>query len=72
MELHRGHYNFQLGRNVEPDTAVPEHKFWPEYGPSFSMDVEAGNVKDLNTEGHLVQIEDTSRVWVERITEIMR
>ena len=52
--------------------AVPEHKFWPEYGPSFSMDVEAGNVKDLNTEGHLVQIEDTSRVWVERITEIMR
>ena len=52
--------------------AVPEHKFWPEYGPSFIMDVEEGHVRDRNTEDHLSQIEETSRLWVERIIEIMR
>jgi hypothetical protein len=61
----------QLGREFDPEAAVPEHDYWPEYGPSFVMDVEEGNVRDLNDERHLARIEETSQIWVERISHIM-
>ncbi|PWY98747.1 Arginase/deacetylase [Testicularia cyperi] len=31
---------------------IPDHKFWPEYGPDYTMEVKAGATIDQNDEAH--------------------
>lgn len=62
----------QLGNGYDAEGAVPEHDYWPEYGPDFSLNVGAGNIKDRNDEEHLTKIEKTSEILKERIIAIMR
>lgn len=44
---------------VGPDTPVPDHKFWPNYAPEYTLDVPAGERIDQNDETHFEAIHKT-------------
>lgn len=41
------------------DTAIPDHKFWPNYAPEYTLDVPAGEMIDQNDESHFQAIDKT-------------
>ncbi|CBQ68839.1 related to histone deacetylase [Sporisorium reilianum SRZ2] len=44
---------------ISYDTPIPEHKFWPNYAPAYSLDVAAGEMIDQNDEAHFEAISKT-------------
>lgn len=45
---------FQAGNPLSLDVAIPDHRAFPLYQPSFTLDVPAGNMQDRNS-GEYVQ-----------------
>jgi histone deacetylase 8 len=39
------------------DAEIPDHKAFPLYGHSFTLDVPAGNMQDQNIDGYLTTVE---------------
>jgi histone deacetylase 8 len=39
------------------DAEIPDHEAFPLYGHSFTLDVPAGNMQDLNTDEYLAAVE---------------
>jgi histone deacetylase 8 len=46
-----------MSRTLPLDTEIPDHFAFPAYGPSFTLDIPAGNMRDLNGEEYLTEIE---------------
>ncbi|KAJ3517504.1 hypothetical protein NLJ89_g442 [Agrocybe chaxingu] len=46
-----------LRKPLDLETEIPDHAGFPLYGPSFTLDVPAGNMTDHNTEEYLGSIE---------------
>ncbi|GAC99870.1 potential Sin3.Rpd3 histone deacetylase complex component [Pseudozyma hubeiensis SY62] len=40
-------------------TPIPDHKFWPNYDPTYTLDVPAGEMIDQNDEAHFEAISKT-------------
>ncbi|PVG00820.1 Arginase/deacetylase [Serendipita vermifera] len=54
-------------RSFPADMLVPEHSLWPRYAPSFTMEVEKGNMSDENRKDYLDGIHETYERLAERI-----
>jgi histone deacetylase 8 len=39
------------------DIDIPDHDGFPSYGPSFTLDIPAGNMLDDNTDEYLREVE---------------
>jgi len=48
-----------MGQPLSLDTEIPDHKAFPLYGHSFTLDVPAGNMQDQNDENYLKVIESS-------------
>lgn len=46
------------GSPLDLDTEIPDHSAFPQYAPSFTLDVQAGFMQDTNTPEYLQSIED--------------
>jgi histone deacetylase 8 len=46
-----------MGQPLSLDTEIPDHEAFPLYGHSFTLDVPAGNMQDLNTNEYLAAAE---------------
>ncbi|CAA7268505.1 unnamed protein product [Cyclocybe aegerita] len=46
-----------LGKPLDLETEIPDHAGFPLYGPSFTLDIPAGNMTDHNTKEYLDSIE---------------
>ncbi|KAI9568674.1 hypothetical protein HD554DRAFT_2021839 [Boletus coccyginus] len=46
------------GRPLSLDAEIPDHRAFPLYQPSFTLDVPAGNMQDQNSDEYLGHIED--------------
>lgn len=60
-------FTCQMGNPLPVDTDIPEHRALPLYQPSFTLDVPAGNMRDENSEGYLLEVERR----FERIREVL-
>lgn len=49
---------FQAGKPLSLDAEIPDHRAFPLYQPSFTLDVPAGNMQDQNSDEYLQHIED--------------
>ncbi|KAH7911174.1 hypothetical protein BJ138DRAFT_1126255 [Hygrophoropsis aurantiaca] len=47
-----------IGSPLALDTEIPHHNAFPQYQPSFTLDVPAGYMQDQNTEEYLKVVED--------------
>jgi histone deacetylase 8 len=47
---------------------IPEHALWPQYAPSFTLEIEKGNMTDENTEEYIAKINETFQIVSRRIT----
>ncbi|KAH0581409.1 hypothetical protein H2248_012491 [Termitomyces sp. 'cryptogamus'] len=60
-----------LGEPLALDAQIPDHKLFPLYAPSFTLDVPSGMMQDKNTEAFLQKIEacyaEVIRVLEERM-----
>lgn len=52
------------------DTAIPDHKFWPNYAPEYTLDVPAGEMIDQNDEAHFEVINKTFLEHVKAIASL--
>lgn len=59
-----------LGSPFAPDLPVPEHSLWPYYAPSFTMEVETGNMSDHNDGAYLSQVDDTFKQLATRLQDV--
>ncbi|KIO28234.1 hypothetical protein M407DRAFT_6876 [Tulasnella calospora MUT 4182] len=50
-------------------TDIPDHRTFPQYQPSFTLDVPAGNMRDENTNEYLNEVKSTLNVLSARIRE---
>ena len=50
--------------------AIPEHDQWPKYAPSFTMEIEKGNMADENGEEYLEGIGQRFRALTDRIQQL--
>jgi histone deacetylase 8 len=50
--------------------AIPEHAQWPKYAPSFTMEIEKGNMADENGEEYLEEIGQRFRAVADRIRRV--
>lgn len=48
-------------------TAIPDHKFWPNYAPDYTLGVPAGEMIDQNDEAHFEAI---NKIFFKRIANI--
>jgi histone deacetylase 8 len=48
-----------MGRPLSLDTEIPDHRAFPLYGHSFTLDVPAGNMRNQNTEEYLSTVESS-------------
>lgn len=55
------------GGRVGFDTPIPEHEYWPQYGPEYTLGVAAGEMIDQNDEAHF---EAVQRVFENHIKDI--
>ncbi|KAJ7255215.1 histone deacetylase complex protein [Mycena rebaudengoi] len=46
-----------LGHPLSVDTEIPDHAHFPQYAPSFVLDVPAGNMQDLNSEEYMRSVD---------------
>jgi histone deacetylase 8 len=51
----------QMGQPLSLDIEIPDHKAFPLYGHSFTLDVPAGNMQDQNTDEYLTTVEASFR-----------
>lgn len=51
------HTYSQIGRPLPLDSEIPDHKAFPLYSHSFTLDVPAGNMQDMNKDGYLCEVE---------------
>ncbi|KAG6816139.1 hypothetical protein H0H87_008374 [Tephrocybe sp. NHM501043] len=60
-----------LGDPLPLDTAIPDHSAFPQYAPSFTLDVPTGTMQDKNSDAYLQDVEacfdDVVRVLRERM-----
>lgn len=49
---------------ISYETAIPDHKHWPKYGPTYTLDVPSGEMIDQNDESHFEAI---NKVFLEHI-----
>ncbi|KAF8582573.1 histone deacetylase complex protein [Ramaria rubella] len=56
-----------LGQPLSLDSDIPDHIAFPSYGPSFTLDVLAGNMRDENTDEYLSGIEEVYNKLVEKL-----
>lgn len=49
---------------ISYDTAIPDHKFWPKYAPTYTLGVPAGEMIDQNNEAHFEAI---SKTFIEHV-----
>ncbi|EGN92545.1 hypothetical protein SERLA73DRAFT_65582 [Serpula lacrymans var. lacrymans S7.3] len=47
-----------MGKPLSVDTEIPDHRAFPLYGPSFTLDVPAGNMQDQNNEEYIKSVEE--------------
>ncbi|KAF8736130.1 hypothetical protein AX14_000852 [Amanita brunnescens Koide BX004] len=47
-----------VGQPLDPDASIPDHEGFPFYAPSFTLDVAAGTMQDMNTDEYLHTIEE--------------
>lgn len=59
--------SLKIGKALPLDTPIPDHAVFPLYGPSFTLDVPAGNMRDENNEEYIDSIERCFSVVVDRI-----
>ncbi|KAJ7484525.1 hypothetical protein FB451DRAFT_1436380 [Mycena latifolia] len=60
-----------LGQPLSLDTEIPDHPYFPEYGPSFVLDVQAGNMQDQNSADYLQTVDASFDTVVASIAERM-
>ncbi|KIM48692.1 hypothetical protein M413DRAFT_59621 [Hebeloma cylindrosporum] len=48
--------SISTGNPISLETEIPDHVGFPLYGPSFTLDVPAGNMTDHNTEEYLTSV----------------
>lgn len=56
-----------LNRPLQADMAIPEHASWPRYAPSFTLEIERGNMSDENGIGYLGQVDEMFAKLADRI-----
>ncbi|KAF7323683.1 Hist-deacetyl domain-containing protein [Mycena kentingensis (nom. inval.)] len=61
-----------IGAPLPLDTHIPEHEYFPEYAPSFTLDVPPGTMQDRNTDAYLCEVEAAFAVAAEKITARMQ
>lgn len=49
---------FQAGKPLSLDAEIPDHRAFPLYHPSFTLEVPAGNMQDQNSDDYLQHIQD--------------
>jgi histone deacetylase 8 len=59
---------FQAGKPLPLETQIPDHRAFPLYQPSFTLDVPAGNMQEQNSKEYLQHVEDI----YERIQTILQ
>lgn len=42
-----------LVTDIKLDSNIPEHHFWPKYGPDYTLTVQPLLAKDLNTKQYI-------------------
>lgn len=47
----------KMDRPLALDSEIPDHRAFPLYGHSFTLDVPAGNMQDQNSEEYLKTVE---------------
>ncbi|KDQ10349.1 hypothetical protein BOTBODRAFT_36251 [Botryobasidium botryosum FD-172 SS1] len=57
------------GSPLPLDMTIPDHQGFPEYGPSFTLDVPRGNMQDTNKEEYLQEIEASFEMLIRRLGE---
>mgnify|MGYP000533587155 CR=1 FL=1 len=40
------------------EISIPQHEYWPEYAPDYSLDVAAGEMRDENNDAHLRELRE--------------
>jgi len=55
------------GTALPMDTAIPDHKAFPIYAPSFTLEVAPGNMQDQNSEEGLRLVEERLRELADRL-----
>lgn len=48
-----------MGQPLSLDVEIPDHKAFPLYGHSFTLDVPSGNMQDQNHEDYLQAVESS-------------
>ena len=46
------------GTRLTLDTPVPDHSAFPLYGPSFTLEILPGNMKDENTDEYIHNLKE--------------
>ncbi|KAF8880021.1 histone deacetylase complex protein [Infundibulicybe gibba] len=49
--------SIMLGKPLNLEAEIPDHSGFPLYGPSFTLDIPAGNMQDLNDDQYLLLLE---------------
>jgi len=57
----------KVERSLSLDADISDHDAFPSYGPSFTLDVPAGNMRDENTEEYLLEVERVYSQIVDRL-----
>ncbi|TFL02091.1 hypothetical protein BDV98DRAFT_592583 [Pterulicium gracile] len=60
-----------LARPLPLDTPIPDHPAFPQYAPSFTLDVPAGNMRDMNTDEYLREVEGVVGGLIGRMGDVM-
>ncbi|KAJ9474824.1 putative histone deacetylase HOS2 (putative) [Pseudozyma hubeiensis] len=53
---------------ISYQTPIPDHKFWPNYAPTYTLDVPAGEMIDQNDEAHFEAISKTFTEHIKKAT----
>ncbi|TFK66344.1 histone deacetylase complex protein [Pluteus cervinus] len=61
--------SLSLGNPLDLDTHIPDHHSFPQYEPSFTLDIPSGNMQDLNTEADLQEIESCYHQVISRLRD---
>ncbi|CAG8454193.1 9411_t:CDS:2 [Paraglomus occultum] len=60
-------YITSLLTNTPISEDIPEHKYFEEYGPDFSLLIDPGNQQDANDEDYIVSILSTIKKYLETV-----
>lgn len=58
-----------MGRPLSLESEIPDHKAFPLYGHSFTLDVPAGNMQDHNSDDYLKSAEESFDLVIRALEE---